>query len=102
MESVAALGASADLLCQVLGVVLDETEQGRAPGVLPRQANEIETRRLGHPANVHDTTSLVEHGHVDPRVIQPEAGCPDHGANVERGGVAEGYGRAAGVNRSPV
>ena len=93
-----ALAASrADLLRQVLGVVLDEAEQRRAAGVLPGQAEEVEAGRLGHAAPVHDRAALVEYRHVDPGVVEPEAGRPDHRADVELGAVAERHRRAGGL-----
>src|SRR5215218_10034885 len=36
----------------VLGVVLDPAEEGRPARVLPRKAEEVEARHLGHPSTV--------------------------------------------------
>ena len=80
-DVIARLGGSTrrravDLLCDVLGVVLDPAEQSRASGVLPGQAEEVEAGRLRHAAPVHDAAVLVEHRDVDPRVVDAESRWP--------------------------
>src|SRR5215212_1800776 len=87
----------ADLLSQVLGVVLDEAEQRRASGVLPGQADEVEPGRFGHAALVHDRALSIEYRHVDPGVVEAEASGPNHRADVQLGVVAELHRRAGGV-----
>src|SRR3954466_11169127 len=84
-----ALPEGVDLLGEVIGVVLDEAEQRRAPGVLPGQPEEVEPRRAGHAALVYDAAAFVEDRDVNPRVVAAEAGRPDHAPNVELAAVAE-------------
>src|SRR3954447_15083698 len=97
-----ALPEGVDLLGEVIGVVLDEAEQRRAPGVLPGQPEEVDPRRAGHAALVYDAAAFVEHRHVDPGVVAAEAGRPDDTPNVELAGVAESHRRAGGVDRPAV
>src|SRR3954453_21432622 len=87
----------ADLPGQVLGVVLDEAEQGRAPGVLPGQADEVQAGRFGDAALVHDRALGIEYRHVDPGVIEPEPGGPDYALNVELAVLAESHRCVLGV-----
>jgi hypothetical protein len=42
--------AGGDAIGEVVGIVVDEAEQGRAAGVLPRQAEEVQARYLGDAA----------------------------------------------------
>ena len=42
----------ADAAGEVGGVVVDEAKQGRAPGVLPWQAQEVQARDIGNAAAV--------------------------------------------------
>src|SRR3954451_14036107 len=90
----------ADLLGQVLGVVLDEAEQGRASGVLPGQADEVQAGRFGDAALVYHRALRVEHRHIDPGVVEPESGGPDGALHVELGVIAERDRRAGGVEGS--
>jgi len=41
-----------DLVGEVWGIVVDRAEQGRAPGMLPGQSQEVQARDLGRDAAV--------------------------------------------------
>ena len=92
----------ADLLGDVLGVVLDPAQQGGAPGVLPGQAEKVEPGRCRYPPLVNEAAVLIKHLGIDPGVVDSEAGGPDDAADVELRAVREGHGRTVGVDRPRV
>ena len=63
------------------GVPADAGEAPRSPGVLPRQAQDIQPRAAGDAAGVHGVAAAVEDRHLDPAVLAAESGCPDHRAD---------------------
>ncbi len=59
--------------------------------MLKAQSDEEETIDIGgHAAPVPWSTVRVEHRQVDPRVVRPEAGAPDHHSRVQYLTVAHG------------
>src|SRR6266516_1141851 len=56
---------------------LEPTRRRRAVGVLPGQAEEVETRDIGDAATVAGATALIEDRQLDPRVVGPVARRPD-------------------------
>ena len=81
-----------DAASEVGGVLVDETEQGRAAAVLPGQAEEVQAGDIGDAAPV-DHLPLADHaGNADPGVIGTVAGRPDHHAGVQGGAVGEADG----------
>src|SRR5947209_110705 len=89
-----------DLIGDVGGVVPDPADQRRASGVLPRQAEEVQAWGVGHSAAMNDTLPVVEDRRLDPRVIVPEAGGPDHDAHIQIVSVAE-TNHAPGTSNRP-
>jgi hypothetical protein len=87
------------VLREIVRVVLDPAEQRRSPGVLPRQAEEVQARRGGDAALVHDLALAVEHGQVNPTVVEAESGCPDQGVDGQLGPVREADGPLGNVRR---
>src|SRR5882672_4974135 len=67
------------------GVAVDAGEAARAPGVQPRQAEEVQPRHLRDAALVHGMTTLVEYPRVEPAEIRREADAPDHAADARFG-----------------
>src|SRR5215203_3697226 len=57
--------AGGDAVGEVCGVVVDEAEQGRAAGVLPGQAQEVQAGHLGHAPPVHNVAFTDHTGNVD-------------------------------------
>src|SRR5205814_7202490 len=88
-----------DLLSDKGGVVSDPADQRRASGVLPRQSEEVQARGAGYPAAVNDPVPVVEDRRLDPRVIVPETGRPDHAADVQVAAIAEAHPVSRGLDR---
>src|SRR4029453_5946388 len=63
---------------EVCGILFDEAEQGRAAGVLPGQAQEVQAGDLGHAASVYHSPVLDRCWDVDPGVVGRVAGRPDY------------------------
>ena len=83
--------AGADqLLGDVGGVAVEAGEAPRAPGVLPRQADEEHAGRRRDAAQVLRVAAAVEHRGVQPAVVAGEAGGPD-----DRGQVVDRNARTA-------
>src|SRR3954470_14848663 len=70
-------------------VLVDEAEQCRPAGVLPRQAEEVQPRDVGDAATVYDPTVTGHVRDVDPGVVGPVAGCPHHRPDLQRAAVGE-------------
>ena len=68
----------------VLRVVLHPAQEGGAAGVLPGQAEEVETGHGGDAAAVLDAPVLVEDRRLNEGVIEREAGGPDHRLGGQR------------------
>src|SRR5215204_4930592 len=75
--------AFGDAIGEVGGVVLDEAEQRRAAGVLPRQAEEVQAGHVGDAAPVDHAAAGDHAGDVDPGVVGPEARGPDDRADLK-------------------
>src|SRR5262249_26074552 len=84
-----ALLLSDDTACEEGGIVVDEAEQGRTTGVLPRQAHEIKTGNVGDPAPVDYRPVVAHAGDGDPGVVGAVAGRPDHHVHAQAGAVGE-------------
>jgi hypothetical protein len=78
-------GVGGDVPGEVGGVVVDETEQRRATGVLPGQAEEIQPGDLEDPALVNHLAVADHARDADPGVVGAEAGRPDNDAGLQRG-----------------
>src|SRR5690348_7725134 len=65
------------------GIVADEAEQGRASGVLPWQAEEVQAGDIGDAAAVDNVPVTGYARDVDPGVVRAVTGRPDHGAGVQ-------------------
>jgi hypothetical protein len=70
------LVAGGDVAGQDGGIVVDEAEQGRASGVLPGQAHEVQARDIGDAAAVDDLPVTCHARDVDPGVVRAVAGSP--------------------------
>src|SRR5690349_10709834 len=79
----------ADAAGEVGGIVVDEAEQGRASGVLPWQAQEIQAGDIGDAAAVDYVPVTDYAGDMDPGVVRAVTGRPDHGAGVQAAAVGE-------------
>ena len=90
------LGGSDHVRC----VVADEAQQGRAAGVLPWQAEEVQPWHVGDATAVQDPAVAQHAGDVDPGVVGPIAGRPDHDGDVPAAAVGEPR-RAAGGRDQP-
>src|SRR4051812_46132312 len=78
-----------DVLGEVRGVVGDESEESGPSGVLPRQTEDVQPGDVGHPPPLHGMTVRDDPRDVDPRVIGPVAGGPDHDEGVQAAAVGE-------------
>src|SRR5687767_4440307 len=88
---------SLDLLGDELCVVLDPSDERRASGVLPRKAEEVETRKVGHAAPVLDSPGGIDERQIDPGVVGAIPGRPDHGIDLEFAAVGKGRSTARGT-----
>src|SRR4029078_4803140 len=118
-----AVGQDLDLCGDVLGVVFHPTEQRGAAGVLPVQAEKVESRILGHPPVVADASFSIQYRCVDPGVgglvsggpcdcVKAWTRCVDPGVgglvsvgpydcvNAELGAVSEAHGVVRRLDRS--
>ena len=75
----------------VLGVVLDRAQQRRTARVLPRHPEEVQPRRFGYAALMHQPAVRVEDGQLHERVIELEAGRPDDRAGTQPTAVAKAH-----------
>src|SRR5581483_4218525 len=66
-----------------LGIAFHPSEQGRAARVLPGEAEESQTLHVGYSTSVSQSPVRVEDGQVDPGVVGPVAGGPDHHIYLE-------------------
>jgi len=57
--------------------------------VLPREAEEVKARHVGHASAVKDAAVRIRDGKLDPGVIRPVPGRPDDGVDVELAAVGE-------------
>src|SRR6266511_5209899 len=71
-----------DPVGQVLGVTGHAGEPARAPGVLPRQADEVQARARGDAALVGRIPAPVEDRYLKPPVVAVETGAPHHRADL--------------------
>src|SRR5215208_5328569 len=55
-----------DSLREIPSVIFDPAYECRTAGVLPGEAEEVETRRIRDAATVHRRAALIENGRVDP------------------------------------
>ena len=94
------LHAGGNALREVGRVVGDEPEQRGPAGVLPGQAEEVQSGYVGDPPPVHHTAVGGDPGDGDPGVVGPVAGGPDHGGNVEAAVVGETCGASLGVDQA--
>ena len=83
------------MLREILRVVLDPAEQGRPPGVLPGQAEEVQAGDIGDAAQV-DYAPVTDDAGVYPGVVRAVTGGPDHDAGVQAAAVGEPDGAQAG------
>src|SRR5437764_11081341 len=79
---------------------MDEAEQGRAAGVLPGQAEEVQAGELGDAAPVGYLPIADHAGNADPGVVRTVAGCPDGNASVQRAAVGEADGPSVGAGHA--
>src|SRR5215210_1416856 len=87
-------------LRKVRRVVCDEPEQCGPAGVLPGQAEEVQSGYVGDPAPMQDMAIGGDFGDGDPGVVGPVAGGPDHDGNVEGAVVGETRGVSLGVDQA--
>ena len=81
-------------------VLVHEPEQGRAAGVLPGQAQEVQPGHLGDPATVDDVAFPHHLGEVEPAVVRAVAGRPHHHPDVlQQAVVGEAGGPAVGIHQ---
>src|SRR5438874_2177459 len=72
------------------GVVADEPDECRPPGVLPREPDEEQARRLGNPPPMDDAAALVRNtGDVDPGEVRSISGRPDDRVDLLLASVVE-------------
>ena len=83
------LGVGRDVPGEVRSVVVNETEQRRATGVLPRQSEEVQPGDPGDAALVNHLAVADHARDADPGVVGAEAGSPDDDAGLQRGSVPE-------------
>ena len=73
-----------DVVCNKLCITPDAGETPRAPGVEPRQPEEIKSRHGGDAAHVRGLAAPVEHRQVDPAVVGAKADAPDDAGDAGR------------------
>src|ERR1043166_8331042 len=83
-----------DPLGDELGVVLDPAEEGRAARVLPREAEEVKARYVGHAAPMTNATVRIRNRKLDPGVIRAVPGRPNHRVDLELAAVGKADGAA--------
>src|SRR3954447_18256090 len=88
----AALGKGLDLCGDVLGVVFHPSEQRGAAGVLPGQAEKVESRQVGYPPVVADPSCAIQYRGLDPGVVGLVSGGPYDCVHAEVGAVSEAHG----------
>src|ERR1700731_3609051 len=71
------LALSDDVVQQILRIASNPREPARTPGVLPRQAEKIQTFDVGHAALVFGIAALIENRRIDPAEIGSETHAPD-------------------------
>lgn len=72
-----------DLLGQELGVARNGCEAARTPGVLPRQAEEVEAGYRRNAAVVRRVSFTVERAHPQPSVVGTKTDGPDNRRDVQ-------------------
>src|SRR5215218_7333963 len=72
-----------------LRVVLDKADQGRPASVLPREPKEVQAGDVCHAAAVAQAPVGIEDRKLEPRVVRPVAGGPEHGVDLELAPVLE-------------
>src|SRR5262245_60346793 len=76
-----------DELC----VVFDPADERGTSRVLPRETEEVQPTNVGDTSPVTRSAAVVEDRQVDPRVIGPIAGRPDHCIDGELVSVLEAH-----------
>src|SRR5919201_4446616 len=89
-------GATSDLLCNEVRVLLHPPEQRRAARVLPGEAEEVDPRDLRDAAVMAEATVVAKDRKVDPAVVGPVSRCPDNGVDVQGASVSERDGTTGG------
>src|SRR6266516_3489354 len=89
--------AGSDASREIGSVVADESQQSRSAGVLPGQAEEVQAGYAGDAALVGYLTVPGHSRYLDPGVVGPVAGGPDHHTGVQCAAVGEVGGARAGA-----
>src|SRR5690348_17257622 len=88
-----------DVAGQVGGIVVDESQQGRAASVLPGQAEEVQAGNFGDAALVGHLAVACHFGYENPGIVGAVTGGTDHHADIQRAAVGEPDGGPVGAGQ---
>jgi hypothetical protein len=90
-----------DPLCQERCVAPHPSQERRPARVLPRQADEAESRYGGDSTLMNRPTALVQDGNAHVAEVHPEASCPDDCSGFYRRAIGHRQPISDGAGDSP-
>ena len=78
MAGITALQTQIDHLGEITRIVADAAEATGAPGVQPRQADEIQASALGYAAIMGRQPTPIKDGRLNPAEVTAVPRAPDH------------------------